>query len=110
MSELTEQQKANIAADEERRKREKTTVYWEDAENIDDAPMAGRCWRFTIDPVTGYHYDGDEIHIRVGADGSIHFFDKSAEHFTYFYPDQLKYLERALKAAKAAKRSTAEER
>ncbi len=46
--------------------------------------------RRSIEP--DYMYDQVRIDIQVGKDGSIYFSDDNAEHFIYFYPDQLKHL------------------
>lgn len=98
---LTETQKKNIKEEKERQKRMVVKVFWQDAEDTGESDvMAGRTWRTHHDPETLHSYDSDEVNINVSKDGAVSFFNDSAESFIYFYPDQLKYLEKALKQAK----------
>lgn len=84
-------------------KRTKIKVFWQDAEDTGESDLfAGRTWRGHHDPETYYTYTSDEIDITVHKDGAISFFCDNAESHIYFYPDQVKYLIKAVEAARKA--------
>jgi hypothetical protein len=103
---LTKQQKKNIAESEERAKRTKIKAFWQDAEITDNDIFVGRTWRVHLDPKTYNSYSENEVQISVMDDGAISMFSDNAEMFVYFYPDQIKYLSKALSIAKTQARKT----
>lgn len=103
MTELTEQQKKNIAESKAKTKRTKIKVFWQDAEKDDDKVFAGRTWRVHLDPKDLSRYEDGEVQITVHKDGAVSFWEEKGEQHIYFYPDQVRFIRSALKFTSARK-------